>query len=465
VLGDDGRVVAVDPLAAAAGIRPGMRRGEAEGICPTVVTLRGDPGAEAVAFEAVVAAVEEVLPRVEVNVPGLLLAPVSGAVRYYGGETPLVERIVAALDPVTGPGYRIGLAAGPFAARCAAERTSATAPVHVVADDAAFRAGIDVAALGAEDLVATFRWLGITTLGALARLPRAALVSRFGSAGLAAHRLASGEDRSTRPREILEIPEVTMRFDPPLGDLERVSFAARRAAGRLVARLAATGTAAYRVRIEVEAADGSLRSRRWGSRDPFDDRELAERVRWQLRAWMEGTTKGMPGGIVVLRLVPEERSDSGRQLGLREEVRARREAERALAEVETIVGPDRVLRARPQGGRDPAERVQWYRWNEDPGRPERDPGAPWPGRIPPPTPMLVPPAPRPWEVEWEDGFPVRVRLGSRWEPVRAWAGPWRRMGRWWRGEPAGDRYQLVTSAGAFLCEVREGRTFLLGIYD
>ena len=31
-------------------------------------------------------------------------------------------------------------------------------------------------------------------------------------------------------------------------------------------------------------------------------------------------------------------------------------------------------------------------------------------------------------------------------------------------EPA-DRYQLVTSAGAFLCEVQEGATYLIGVYD
>jgi hypothetical protein len=63
------------------------------------------------------------------------------------------------------------------------------------------------------------------------------------------------------------------------------------------------------------------------------------------------------------------------------------------------------------------------------------------------------------------GMPSRVRLSSRWEPVLSWAGPWRRFGRWWQGEEAADRYQIVTSAGAFLCEVRDGETWLIGIYD
>jgi hypothetical protein len=50
-------------------------------------------------------------------------------------------------------------------------------------------------------------------------------------------------------------------------------------------------------------------------------------------------------------------------------------------------------------------------------------------------------------------------------PVLSWAGPWRRLGRWWQGEESADRWQIVTSAGAFLCEVRDGETWLIGIYD
>jgi hypothetical protein len=69
------------------------------------------------------------------------------------------------------------------------------------------------------------------------------------------------------------------------------------------------------------------------------------------------------------------------------------------------------------------------------------------------------------EVEWDDGMPTRVRLATRWEPVLTWSGPWRLSGRWWTGESDADRYQLVTSVGAFLCVVTEGRAYLAGVYD
>ena len=69
------------------------------------------------------------------------------------------------------------------------------------------------------------------------------------------------------------------------------------------------------------------------------------------------------------------------------------------------------------------------------------------------------------DVEWDAGIPTRVRLAGRWEPVVAWAGPWRRLGRWWvEGEPS-DLYQIVTSAGAMLCRVADGRAAVVGVYD
>ncbi len=452
----------MNAAAAAAGLRVGMRRREAEAVCPTVVTVPGDRGAEAAAFERVAAAVEDIVPKVEVAQPGLLFVPVRGAVRYYGGEVPLVERVWKEVDAVAGPGALVGLAAGPFAARRAADLATPAAP-HVVTDDAAFLASLDVASLGREELAATFRWLGIRTLGELARLPREAVASRFGPDGLAMHRVAAGEDRRVWAREIPADLAVEERFAPPLASLEPAGFAARALAARLMARLAQVGAFPHRVEIEAEAADGTIRSRTWRSNDPFDEASLAERARWQLRAWVEGG--GVPGGLRRLRLAPADLSDEGRQLLLHQDGAAEEEARRAVARAQALVGPDAVLQARPQGGRDPGERVQWHRWGEPAGTAARDPAAPWPGRLPSPSPALVPPEARPLEVEWDAGLPVRVRLRSRWEPVLSWAGPWRRVGRWWEGEADADRYQVVTSAGAFLCEVRDGRTWLLGVYD
>ena len=466
---DKNLVVAVNKIAAIEGIRVGMRRREAEAICPTVATIEHDPGAEMARFERVAVAVETLIPRIEVVIPGLILAPVTGAVRYFGGEGALVDRVVKEIDVVAGPGFRIGLAAGPFAARRAADMATDDDPVFRVDDDDAFRASLDVAALDSEDMAAVFRWLGITTLGELAALPREAVVSRFGPDGLRAHRLATGEDRDTRNRVISEDLSIEEKFEPPLENLEQAAFVARGLAHQLLASPALQGSIPHRIEIEAEAADGAARNRTWRSADPFNEAMLAERVRWQLQAWLDTARlrsgPGIRGGLVRLRIMPADLSDDGRQLALDEDALSAAEAQRAFAQAQAVVGDGGLLQAIPQGGRDPGERALWYRWGENPPAPERDPQAPWQGRIPAPSPALVPPEPYLLEVDWDDGMPVRVRLGSRWVEVISWSGPWRKVGRWWDGEHPADRYQLVTSAGAFLCTVIAGKTYMSGVYD
>lgn len=360
----------------------------------------------------------------------------------------------------------MGIADGPFAARWAAATARAGEP-NIVTDTAGFLAGLDLATLresmGGEEMIETFRWLGMATLGDLAGLPRETLASRFGVPGLTAHRLASGEDRAVDPREIPTDLAVEMSFEEPLETLDAVAFAGRDLAGRLLQRLRSAGVAPHTVTIIAQAAGGPDRSRVWRSADPFTEEALNDRIWWQLRAWVE--TSDVPGGIDGLRIVPDDLSGEGRQLNLLTDESSAVEAERALARAQAMLGPDSVLQARAQGGRMPAERVAWSRWGEPEIPAERDSEAPWPGTTPSPSPALVPSRLDSIEVEWDGGMPTRIRLGSRWEPVLTWSGPWRLSGRWWAGERDANRYQIVTSVGAFLCVVSEGRAYLAGVYD
>jgi protein ImuB len=463
--GETARVAAANNEAIEAGVAIGMGRRAAEALCPVAETKARDLGAETRLFETVLHALEDLIPRVEVVEPGLVLIATEGAVRYYGGEDVLVDKV----EGIAGPGARIGVADGPFAARWAA-RTAREEP-QVIDDDIAFLASLDIAAIGREEMIDTFRWLGLNTLGALAELPREAVASRFGNEGLCAHRLASGEDRSVNPRSIPAHLAVEAHYDDPLESLDQVGFSARALSARLMNGLRREGLAPYRVEIEAESATGKVRQRVWRSTDPFLESTLVERVWWQLRAWID--QEGIEGGLVRLRLDPSDLSGAGRQLALLEVAgdgwegydATRPEAERALARVQALVGPDAVLQARSQGGRMPSEQVHWFRLGEEPGAGERDPEAPWPSSTPGPAPSLVPPEPEAIDIEWDEGLPIRIRLGSRWEPILNWAGPWRLLGRWWRGEGAGDRYQIVTSAGAFLIVTDGTRSYLAGIYD
>lgn len=461
IIGAELRVVAADEIASSVGVTRGMGRREAEGLCPGATVLMRDLGEEFRRFEPVVRMIEEIVPRVEIVEPGSVLIPIKGAVRYYGGEDALVDLLSGKLR-AAGLRARIGLADGPFAATWAA-RTAGDDEPRVVSDTRSFLAGLDIAVIDHTDLVSTFRWLGVTTLGSLAELPRDAVASRFGDIGLSAHRLSHGEDRAVGPRSIPAELAVESRWEEPLELTDQVAFAARGMAVKLVEGLRREGIAPHRIIVEAETGDGEVRSRVWRSTDPFTEEALADRVRWQLQAWVDERRRSS-GGIVRLRLDPSDLSGEGRQLGFFTDEAARVEAERAFARVQTLVGQDGVLQAQAQGGRLPSERVAWFRWQDD-VVPVRDPSAPWPGATPAPSPALVSLEPQPVEVEWDDGMPVRIRLGTRWEPVLTWAGPWRLTGSWWKGESPVDRYQLVTSVGAFLCLVRSSITYLAAVYD
>lgn len=416
-------------------------------------------------FDRVVGLVEDLIPRVEIAEPGLAFVPVGGAVAYYGGEIGILEAVDVALEGRC----RLGIADGPFAARCAAEKAS-NGP-HLVEDTARFLADLSIENLGSEELVETFRWLGVTTLGHLADMPREAIASRFGDLGLTAHRLAAGEDRALNPRNIP--PEYAVEWedkDEPLQGADQAAFVTRSLAVELLEGLTRIGAAPYRVVVEVEAADAAVRERTWRSVDPFTDKILAERVWWQLRAWME-SPGGVPGGVIRIRLDPSDMSGEGRQLPLLEQVGSswqeveagRHDSERALSRAQALVGPDQVLSAAPRGGRLPHERVSWYPWGEPVPLTPQD--APWPGQTPQPHPAMVSQRPPLMEVEWDGGMPTRIRLGARWESVLSWSGPWRLVGKWWQGEGSSDRYQIVTSAGAVLCLVQDGKAYLAAVYD
>jgi len=469
VLVVDDRVTGASREVLDVGVGLGMPRREAEALAPFATVLVRDPGDESRRFESVVHTIEDLVPRVEVVAPGLAFVPVDGAVKYYGGEEALARRIAGEIrrEP-DAPGWvsLLGIADGPFAARWAAASAEPGEPL-IVHDTLAFLSRLDLStlreSLGGEEIIDTFRWLGVATLGDVARLPRESLATRFGTHGVQAHRLATGEDHIVNPREIRPDLAVESTYEEPLEHLDAVAFAGRVLSERLLKGLRMAGVAPHRVTITAEPAVGPARERVWRSADPFTERSLNERVWWQLRAWVEDG--GVRGGITRLRIEPDDLSGEGRQLGLLQDESSRIETERALVRAQALLGPERVLQGRPQGGRMPQERVAWSRWGEPDAARQRDIGAPWPGTTPKPSPALVPPRLQLLEVEWDDGLPVRMRLGTRWEPVLTWSGPWRLSGRWWVGEKDADRYQLVTSVGAFLCVVANGKTFLAGVYD
>ena len=80
------RVVATNPLARALGVDLGVRRREAQRHCPEAELVERDADREARTFEPVVAALDDITPRIEIVRPGSCLFPARGPSRYFGGD-------------------------------------------------------------------------------------------------------------------------------------------------------------------------------------------------------------------------------------------------------------------------------------------------------------------------------------------------------------------------------------------
>ena len=448
------------------------------------------------------------------------------------GEDPAASSVigrgegVAPIGTVPGEGAPATSAIGPGeypAASSAIGRGEGVAPIGTVPGEGAaavrvvapggspaFLAPISVAVLcdpggpvGAE-LVDVLERLGIRTLGALAALPAAEIVGRFGAEGLVAHRLARGLD--PRPPATAPPPPewtVAAELDPPALQVEAAAFLARGLADDLHRRLAAAGNACTRLAVGAESEHGETHTRVWRTEGTFTPHAIADRVRWQLHGWLESPRRPT-AGLTRLWLAPDEVVPAGgRQLafgsgapGAVDAVEAGDRAARALARVQGLLDVEAVRMPEWRGGRGPGERVALVPVAADDAtepRPAARDGwvaEPWPGAVPPPAPAVVHDPPHPVAVVDAAGRPVVVTgrgevsaspagLGPeapaaagpttrRPAPIVAWAGPWPCDERWWdsRGHRRRARLQVVTADGtARLLVVEAGRWWVEATYD
>ena len=516
------RVVATSPAARAEAVHRGLRRREAQSRCPGMVVIDHDPVRDARVFEPLLVAVETVTPRVEVTRPGRCAFPTRGPSRYFGGDSALAHRVAGLVtEALEGRGeVRVGVADSPFAAALAArpgpaDQTDQAERVTVVppGDNGDFLAPFPVATLDRPELAGVLVRLGLPTLGDVAALPVADLVARFGQEGERAHRLATGSDdrppATRRPPPDLEQRE---ELDPPAERVDQAAFVAKRLADRLHSELERRGLACTRLAVVAETEHGERRERLWRHEGALGAAAIADRVRWQLDGWLHGGPAVRPtGGIALLGLIPDEVvAATGRQLGFwGGQTEATERATRALARVQGILGAGAVTVPEPAGGRHPdelvdlvpAETVDLARRGTTIGPDATDPAgtdeasphgddrysgeqgaAPWPGRLPAPTPAMVLTEPVPVEMVDRQGDPVGVsgrglataaparfsRDGGPWVDIEAWAGPWPVDERWWdaAAHRRRARFQVIAADGrAHLLVIEAGSWWLEATYD
>ena len=474
---DKGHVLACSQSARAEGVRRGMRRRDAQSRCPGLVLHDYNPEADARGFEAVLTAIEELSPGVAPLRPGLCALRVPS--RFYGGEAEAAAVIAERLVGIGVWDVRIGIADGLFAAELAARRALAQDSLAIPPGGSAhFLRDLPIDALDDPDIVGLLRRMGLLTLGDFAGLPAADVHTRFGTHGELLHRLARGLD--PQPVSRRQVPpefDATLTLEPPLELIEPIAFSLRTTAEGFVTDLAAHGLVCTTVLIEVDA-DGSLATaRRWMHPRWFGATDLIDRVRWQLQA--DGAVRAP---VDAVRLIPEvteplgDHADSLFGGGPDERV------ERGVARVQSIVGHESVVSASVQGGRGPADRRLLVPWGER-AVARRPSAQPWPGNLPPPAPATVYLEPQEALVVGAEGQPIgvtgrgvitgeparfRAAVGSDWQPVASWAGPWPVDEQWW-DEAASRRlarFQVVGVDGsAWLMLVENGQWWTEARYD
>ncbi|MCB9379165.1 MAG: DNA polymerase Y family protein [Acidimicrobiaceae bacterium] len=494
------RVVAHSLAAAVEGVSVGMRRRETQARCPHVRLVPHEPDRDLRAFEGVVRAIGEDVPRLEVTEPGLLMFHARGPARYFGGEAAMAGRLAAVAAQAAGVSmaavgpFGMGIADGRFAATVAARRAAAMgAPVLVPSGPQPtrdFLAPLPVHLLaevaGAPpEFVHLLHRLGLHHLGALADLDEADLGARFGPLGTFAHRLATGgDDRLPGVQDPPTGLHVQRVFEEPVHHSDVLVFVARQLAEELTTTLRADGQVCTRLVVQAETEHGERSERVWSRSTGLAAAAMVERVRWQLDGWARDDT--LTAGVVLLRLLPDEvRGDDGEQQGLwGGRTQADDWAMRAVARLVAVAGEQQVLVPAAQGGRHPRDAYRWVPAVTvelaDPSGRLAAPAVPWPGRLPSPSPAVVHPEPVPVEVVDAEGRPVTVsgrgvvsaapavlRDSRGAQAVDAWAGPWPVEERWWDAARSRRmaRFQVQTGDGRLvLLAVERGGWWLLAEY-
>jgi len=275
-------VIGVSPELFAAGVLPGATRRHARQACPGAVFVDQEPDAYPRLAGKVWDICYEHTPLVEPIAVDGAFANFTGCgdaraiadsivsesrdkasleVRIGLAGNRLTARVAVEADVGMGASVSIGVGAGPNAsvgAGVAVVPRSEQVITVVSGSEERFLSKLPVSSLWPlpPDTVDKLVKLGINTVGQLQAVPLSMLTSQLGEAGLAAHLLSRGIDRSpvraTYPEETIEC---SMSFDFPVCEWPDLEQCLRVCASEIVARLSASGSRAVScIELELETA-------------------------------------------------------------------------------------------------------------------------------------------------------------------------------------------------------------------
>jgi protein ImuB len=277
-------LAAVNPLAAAAGLAPGMPLADALSFLPGLVTAPAEPALDGAALTRLAEWCGRYSPWTAPDGTDGVKIEITGSAHLWSGEAALAAdlsgRLARPLNFTGGIAHRIAIA-GTLGAAWALARFAATAgrpALPAPEEERAALAPLPVEALRLDPLTAAgLRRVGLRHVGELYPMPRDALARRFGDA--VARRLDQAFGDMSEPLAPLgETPSrrVRLSFAEPIADPADLACAIERLVADLVPRLAREGVGARRLDLAFYRVDGRVEHISLGTARPTrDPRHLA----------------------------------------------------------------------------------------------------------------------------------------------------------------------------------------------
>ncbi len=442
-------VTAVDAQARTRGLYPGLDLTQARILAADLVAIPADPVADRVGLERLATwAVQRYSPVVAPDGDDGLLLDITGVAHLHGGETRLLETLLARVRRF-GLAARAAVADTPAAAWAVARHGAADLSIIPPGGTREALADLPVAALRLpSNIFDGLRLLGIERIAALYPLPRAPLVLRFGPA--IALRLDQALGRAAEPLQPFlppDVPQVRLAFVEPLLTAESLTAAMESLVATLCRKLGAAGRGVRRLDLLFRRVDGVDCFIRIGTAAPTRDgrhlmRLLAEKL---------GTVE--PGfGVEVMILLALRTDPLGAQ-----QIAGRLGGEVPVPDMAALVdrlvarlGAGRVYRLAPVESDVPERAVGRIAPLARPG------GKAWPAHLPRPARLLKNPEPVETLGLLPDHPPVRFTWRGRHFDIRKADGPERVHGEWWKA-----RDEVIAIRDYFQVEDVQGRRFWL----
>lgn len=266
-------LTAVNPVALAAGLRPGQPLAQARSVLPDLLCVEQDTDADDADLLELCSWLLWLSPLPALDAPDGLYSDTTGCAHLYGGEEAMLSLVRTRLSE---KGHTCSLALSDSAAASRALARSRLDGACVIPPGQQKQAldKLSCSALPiAPETASRLNRLGLTTIGALAALPRAPLAKRFGAELLTCLDEAVG--LQARPLSVAQVRDrisLSRSLVEPIGTAEAIATVIEALVPDACALLSRRGEGARQIDFLCVRVDSTVQAIRVGTSDPTSDK-------------------------------------------------------------------------------------------------------------------------------------------------------------------------------------------------